>query len=140
MHAIAARHADAVGFTGLGTNLAEGSQGELAGFRARWVDEDVAALQSAASRRSVPLEMQVLVQAVVVTEDVYGAADLIARDRLPSLSAKDVLTTPYLLIGSVATIIDRLIEQRERWGFNHYTVRRDALGQFEPIISTLSGH
>jgi hypothetical protein len=36
-------------------------------------------------------------------------------------------------------LVDRLIEQRERWGFSHYTVRQDALGQLEPVIAALAG-
>jgi hypothetical protein len=44
------------------------------------------------------------------------------------------------MVGSAATLIDRLIEQRERWGFSHYTVRPDALGQLEPVIAALASH
>jgi hypothetical protein len=43
------------------------------------------------------------------------------------------------MVGSSTRIIGRLIEQRERWGFSHYTVRQDALGQLEPVIAALAG-
>ena len=66
------------------------------------------------------------------------AAD-IAQKSLPSLSADDVLTTPYLMIGSAPELIERLLGQRERWGFTHYTLRRDALSQIEPVVAALVG-
>jgi probable F420-dependent oxidoreductase len=138
VHRVAACHADAVGFTGVGRTLEDG-QRDPSGFRVGRVDDDVAAVRAAAAGRSSPLELQVLVQAVVVTDDAHGTAEQISRSRLPSLTADDVLSTPYLMVGSAATLVERLIEQRERWGFSHYTVRQDALGQLEPVIAALAG-
>ncbi len=80
-----------------------------------------------------------LVQSVVVTDDAFRTAEAISSARLPSLTANDVLTTAYLMVGSAAALVDRLIEQRERWGFSHYTVHQDALGQLEPVIAALAG-
>lgn len=139
VHSVAARHADAVGFTGLGRTLEDGQRHDPSGFRPDRVDDDVAAVRAAAAQRSSPLELQVLVQAVVVTDDAYGTAEEISSARLPSLTANEVLATPYLMVGSATTLVDRLIEQRERWAFSHYTVRQDALGQLEPVIAALAG-
>ncbi len=138
---LAARHADAVGFTGLGRTLADGQRHDPAGFRADQVDEDVAAVRLTAGDRlaATELELQVLVQAVVVSDDPAGQAAEIARTRLPSLSAEDVLATPYLMVGTTDGLVERLLAQRDRWGFSHYTVRADALGQIEPIIAALAG-
>lgn len=139
VHRVAARHADAVGFTGLGRTLADGQRHDPSGFKPERVDADVAAVRAAASGRPTALEMQVLVQAVTVTDDAYATAETIRSTRLPSLTADDVLSTPYLMVGSSTTLVDRLMEQRERWGFSHYTVRQDALGQLEPVIAALAG-
>ncbi len=136
---IAARHADAVGFTGLGRTLEDGHRHETIGFQTDRVDRDVAAVRLAAAQRSSLPELQVLVQAVVVTNDARSTAQEISRSRLPSLTADDVMSTPYLMVGSATTLTDRLVEQRERWGFSHYTVRHDALGQLEPVIAALDG-
>jgi hypothetical protein len=59
---------------------------------------------------------------------------------IPPLSPDDALATPYLMIGSVGAIIERMTAHRERWGFSHCTVRTDALGRIEPIIAEPSGH
>jgi len=137
VHAIAARHADAVGFTGLGRVFEDGQRAEPARFSSRHVDEDVAALALAAAGRSVPLELHAFVQAVVITDDAIGVAERIAAKHLPSLKPEEVLETPYMMVGSTGALVDKLLEQRERWGFSHYTVRRKALDQIEPVIAAL---
>lgn len=139
VHRIAAQHADAVGFTGLGRVHDDGQRAEPARFSVRCVDEDIDAVRAAAGVRLPQLELQALVQAVVVTDDPAGTAETIRQRSLPSLAADDVLSTPYLLIGTVEDLIEKLLEQRERWGFSHYTVRPEALGQLEPVIDELTG-
>jgi probable F420-dependent oxidoreductase len=139
VHGLAARHADAVGFTGLGRTLADGQRHDPSGFLAARVDEDVAAVRAAAAGRPSPPELQVLVQAVVVTDDPRGEAERISRVRLPTLTPQDVLATPYLMVGTAQGLVERLLEQRERWGFSHYTVRPEALGQLEPVLAALVG-
>lgn len=139
VHGIAARHADAVGFTGLGRTHADGQHHDPSRFAARCVDEDVAAVREAAVERSTPPEMHALVQAVVITDDAGAVAEEISSSRLPALTAQDVLASPYLMVGSAATVVDTLLERRERWGFSHYTVRPDALGHIEPVIAALAG-
>ncbi|HET9444187.1 MAG TPA: TIGR03621 family F420-dependent LLM class oxidoreductase [Acidimicrobiales bacterium] len=138
---IGARLGDAVGFTGLGRTLPDGRRHETGGFRVEAVDADVAAVRAAtaAAGRAAPVEHQVLVQLVAVTDDARGTAEELAATRVPSLSADDLLTTPYVMVGSAAGLVERLLEQRERWGFSHYTVRPDALGQIEPVIAELAG-
>jgi len=139
VHRIAAQHADAVGFTGLGRAHDDGQRAEPARFAARLVDEDVKAVQAAAGDRLSGLELQVLVQAVTVTDDAMGVAESIRRTHLPSLQPSEIIHSPYLMVGERGALVDRLLEHRERWGFSHYTVRREALGQLDPVISQLAG-
>ncbi len=136
---VAARLADSVGFTGLGKASRDGLRHDPEGFRTVRVDDQVAHVQQAAEARFSALELQVLVQAVIVTDDPVSAAVGIVERHLRSLTVDDVLATPYLLVGTRKGLIERLVAQRERWGFSHYTVRSDALGQIEPIIAELAG-
>ena len=138
VHRIAARHADAVGFTGLQIH-ADGRGAEPARFGSRFVDEDVEALRTAAGARLPDLELQVLVQMVVVTDDPVGAADEIRRQHFASLDVDHVLDTPYLMVGTVDGLVEKLLRQRARWGFCHYTVRKEALGHLDPVIAELAG-
>lgn len=118
--------------------LVGGAGRRVHAIAARHADEDVAALAVAAAGRSVPLELQALVQAVVVTDDAIGVAAQIAAKHMPALTAADILDTPYVMVGSAGSIVDKLLEHRERWGFTHYTVRREALDHLEPVIEALS--
>jgi probable F420-dependent oxidoreductase len=137
--ALAARRADAVGFTGLRERVAGGGRLEPSGFPAARVEEQVNLVRSEAGSRLDDLELQVLVQAVVPSEHPRSAAESIAARALPALSAEDVLATPYLMVGTRQRLTEALLANRERWGFSHYTVRARALGRVEPVVADLSG-
>ncbi len=139
VHRIAARHADAVGFTGMGRVLDDGQHAEPARFAASAVHEDVAAVRATAGDRLPDLEFQALVQAVVVTDEARSTAETISATHLPSLTPDDILETPYLMVGSTTQLVDKVLAAREQWGISHYTVRREALGQLEPVIEQLTG-
>lgn len=62
VHRIAARHADAVGFMGLGRVHDDGQKADPARFPVRCIDEDVDTVRAAAGDRLSNLERQVLVQ------------------------------------------------------------------------------
>jgi probable F420-dependent oxidoreductase len=142
--AVAAQWADAVGFTGLGRTLADGSSHELTGFSPAAVTRQVEWVRTTAGSRADDLEFQALVQAVIVTDRPHTAAeDLVGplRPLSPShpLSPDEILASPYLLIGTVGGIVESLLERRERWGFSHYTIRTAALSQFGPVVVALAG-
>lgn len=138
IHRIAAHHADAVGFAGLRIHD-DGLGAEPARFPAALVDEDVAAVRAAAGARLPDLELQVLVQAVVVTDDPVAAAEEIRRRHFPSLGVDHILDTPYLMVGTADGLVEKLLRHRDRWGFSHYTVRQEALGHLDPVIAELAG-
>jgi probable F420-dependent oxidoreductase len=136
--AVAARYADAVGFTGLGKTLPDGNRHQPTGFAPAAVTAQVAWVRDQAGSRFEGLELQALVQAVVVTDRRDDTAERLLS-RHPGLTTADLLATPYLLIGSVNGIIETLVERRERWGFSHYTVRPAALPAFAPVVAALAG-
>jgi probable F420-dependent oxidoreductase len=139
VHALAARWADTVGFTGLGRVGSDGQHAEPTGFPTNAVDAAVAHVREEAGRRMGALELQVLVQAVLVTTDPMSVAADLSNGRLRRLSETEILETPYLDIGSQDEIIDKLLAERERWGFSHYTFRVDALAAIEPVVRRLAG-
>ncbi len=136
--AVAARHADAVGFTGLGRTLLDGNRHEVTGFPPAAVTRQVDWVRDQAGDRIDELELHALVQAVVVTDRPKEEAERLGT-LLPGLSAADILATPYVLVGTVGGITEALVERRERWGFSHFTVRPAALPAFAPVVATLAG-
>lgn len=126
----AARHADIIGLTMLGRTLEDGNRHEV-----RWhperLDETVAHIRRAAGSGGDALELQVLVQAVVITDDRRQAAEAIVA-RTPTLGVEDALVTPFLALGTYDEIAEHLRSSRERWGISYFSVRDYAA--FAPVI------
>jgi probable F420-dependent oxidoreductase len=129
----AARHADIIGLTMLGRTLEDGQRHE-----ARWdskrIDATIDYIREQAGGRWEQLEINVLVQAVIVTDDRRKAAEQVSS-RVPGLSIDDALSAPFLAIGTHDDIADHLEACRNRWGISYFSVRD--LDGFAPVIHRL---
>jgi probable F420-dependent oxidoreductase len=127
----AARHADIVGFTGLGRTLADGHR-HAARFQPDVLDAEVEIVRRAAGARTV--ELNVLVQVVEITADRRAAAAAFA-DRVEDLTVEDALVTPFLALGTHDEIADQLHAAGERWGISYFVVREAEA--FAPVIAAI---
>lgn len=127
----AAHHADIVGLTGLGRTLPDGHRHTVR-FGPGVVDAEVEMVRQAAAGR--PVEIDVLVQVVDVTDDREAAANSLAGE-IEDLSVEDALATPYLALGTVEEIGDHFRRAHERWGLDSIVVR-DAEA-FAPVLPLL---
>ena len=127
----AGRHADIIGLQGLGRTLADGHSHE-----AKWspehLDVQIAQIRAGAGARFDDIELNALVQFVVVTDDAEAALDEVCT-RDPVLERDHLRESPYILIGSVDEIVDKLCVCRERWGITYFAVRN--LDSFAPVIA-----
>jgi probable F420-dependent oxidoreductase len=130
---IAARLADIFQFTGL--NHGPDGVPRPSGFRLGAVVERARWLAECASDRDGELERSVLVQRTVIGEGAEAALDQACR-RL-GLGREVVESTPFLLFGTVAQIVDRLEDLRGSLGVSHFVVREAA--DFAPVVAALSG-
>jgi probable F420-dependent oxidoreductase len=130
---LGAQVADIVGFTGLGRTLPDGQRHEIAWSEPE-IDAKVAVVRDAAGARFDALELNVLVQHIAVTDDRIAVAERLAREL--EVDPDELLGAPYMLIGTVAEIVEQLHAARERWGFTYF-VTRDA-DQTAPVIAALS--
>jgi probable F420-dependent oxidoreductase len=139
---IAARLADTVGFTGLGAVRQEDPNfAELTGFPTAAVDAQVTWVRHQAADRAEAPEFQALVQGVVVTGTPETRADMMtSTGPFSAVSPAELLATPYVMIGSVEGLVEKLLSARDRWGFSHYTVRANAMDAFAPVVAALAGH
>jgi probable F420-dependent oxidoreductase len=128
---LAARHADIFQFTGLVHG--EGGVPTPGGFalddvrqRARWIDE-------AAGDRAV--ERSVLVQVL----HVGPGADEVTAGLVERFGATAELlsATPFVLVGSLEQVIDKVSRMRDDLGVSHVVVR-DA-ERFAPVVAALAG-
>ncbi len=133
---IAAREADIIGIapaakTGnVDAETAKDTTNEATARKIGWIKE-------AAGARFDDIELNCLVFAVIVTDDVAGNADLMGQ--LFGVSADEVMQSPHVLIGSVEQIADELVERRDRFGISYVVVQADALDAFAPVVARLTG-
>ncbi|MCB0979952.1 MAG: LLM class F420-dependent oxidoreductase, partial [Ilumatobacter sp.] len=96
--------------------------------RARWLTE-------AAGERDDAIERSILVQSTYVGDD----ADAKLHEMAEQFEMERALleATPFVLVGSVQQVVDKLERLRRLLGVSHVTVR-DADG-FAPIVEALAG-
>lgn len=131
--ALAAERADVVEISGSGRTLPDGHYHEV-----RWSPADIEAAvglvrdaADAAGRRPV---LGAFVQVAALSDDaeqwlarwISRAAASVPPEALPSLD--DALAAPYVLVGTVEQLVDKVRRLAERWGITRYTVRsREAI-------------
>ena len=130
----AARHADIIGLTMLGRTLEDGQRHEVR-WEAERLDATVNYVREQAGHRWTDLELNVLVQAVVITGDRRTAAQEQAQRSRGSLSVEDALTTPFLALGTHDEIAEHLLACRDRWGISYFSVRD--IANVAPVIQRL---
>jgi alkanesulfonate monooxygenase SsuD/methylene tetrahydromethanopterin reductase-like flavin-dependent oxidoreductase (luciferase family) len=135
-----ARHADIVEIGGLGRTLPDGHFHEP-----RWTEPQIARVVDAFhdAVRARDVRLGALVQFVAVTDQAEATAagllkSLSAHLPLPFLpSLQDVLSAPFVLIGTVDEIADKVLDVRHRWGIDRYTVRAPATDDVAHVIAVL---
>lgn len=131
----AAEHADVVGLTGLGRTLEDGHSHEV-----HWsdtqLDESIGRVHAAARAAGRSPALEALVQHVEVTDDAEAAATALAA-QVPGLSPADVLGAPFVWIGTVDEITDRLRGHLERWGIDRYVIRPPAIDDAIQLLARL---
>lgn len=131
--AIAARDADIFQFTGL--THGEGGVPGAAGFAIADVEQRHRWLIEAAGDRGPQIERSILVQATHVGAGADQQIDqLAARFHLDRQALEE---TPFVLVGSVDQIVDKLQRLRELIHVSHVVVR-DAEG-CAPLVEALAG-
>ncbi len=131
---VAARFADIFQFTGLTHDPATGVPGP-GGFRRADVRLRRDWLREAAGARFDGIELSTLVQATEVGDGAPAEREAVA-DRLGS-DPDLVDDTPFVLVGSVGQVVEKLLDLREDLGVSHVVVR-DPVG-FAPVVDRLAG-
>jgi probable F420-dependent oxidoreductase len=131
----AARHADIVGVNPSLPSSEKRAEAARDGVAAS-VDKKFALVREAAGDRLADLEFHCWLREARVTDDPEAAASEIAA--ATGLSETDVLSSPFVLLGTVAEIVQRLEERRDRWGYTYYTVQQPAAQDFAPVVEALA--
>ena len=134
---LAAKEADIVGLSGI-TFRSGGVERDLSGWRTVGVDERIQLIREAAGDRYAQLELNALVQRVVVTDDRRRAAEELARRWTP-LSPAEILSSPYVLVGTIDEQVEDLQARRARWGLSYYVIFEPYVDAFAPVVARLAG-
>jgi alkanesulfonate monooxygenase SsuD/methylene tetrahydromethanopterin reductase-like flavin-dependent oxidoreductase (luciferase family) len=96
-------------------------------------------MRQAAGKRFATVELNLLIGDVVITEDRQQAAERRARESGRSgVTAERLLASPYLLIGSIEQIAERIQRLRERYGISYLVVGSEDMESFAPVIARLA--
>jgi probable F420-dependent oxidoreductase len=97
-------------------------------------------IRQAAGERFATIELNLLINGIVVTDDRQQAAEQLARERArPGTTAEQLLASPYLLFGSMAQITEKLQHLREQFGISYFVVGDDLMETFAPVVARLAG-
>jgi len=133
---LAAQHADIVG---INPKIASGrvDTPTAQNGAADRTDEKLAWVRAAAGDRYADLEINMLVFAVVVTDDAAGTIEAMAP--MFGLDPAEVADYPLAWIGTEDEIVETLQARRERWDASYLVVQGDAMEAAAPIVARLRG-
>jgi probable F420-dependent oxidoreductase len=130
---IAARNADIIGIAG--TKQAKGQPpGTFRLCTAQETDDVVRFARAEAGDRADAVEWNVLVQFVQVTANRVAAAEKFVKEAGETMSAEELLATPFVLLGTVDEIAAQILRNRDRYGFTYYTVHAPYADDLAPVI------
>lgn len=133
---LAAREADIVSI--LPPMLVGGGRFRMEACTAAAVSEQVELIRHHAGTRFPALELNILVQRVVMTDDVRQASEELSHQWSP-LTPEEVRETPYLLIGTVDGIESTLRARRDCWGISYMVIFERDMETFAPVVARLGG-
>ncbi len=94
-------------------------------------------LRDAAGPSFDQLEIHMLLQRFALTDRPHDVAQEVSDAW--RISPDEVLSSPYMLIGSVAAIVEQIVQRREDLGISYYVVFEPHLETFAPILGRLKG-
>jgi probable F420-dependent oxidoreductase len=131
----AGQHADVVGLQGLGRTAPDGHS-HAVHWNRPWLVDQIAQVRRGEQRRSDgrSVELNALVQVATITDDaepVYASL----CERIDGITLDDARSTPYLLVGTVDEIAQKIDGLAAAQGITYFVVR--ALDDFAPVIAAL---
>jgi probable F420-dependent oxidoreductase len=131
----AAGAADTVQFTG----FTAAPSRNFRHFTEPGLADRVAYLRRTAGSRFDALELSVLVQFAPVGADPAAVVEGQDLASVGLASVEDAVACPFLLLGSVEAICDRIRELRDRYGISYFTVFDGRSDGFDEVVGRLAG-
>ncbi len=127
-----AEHAEIVGITGAGRTLEDGHRHEVE-WSAPAIERAVDVIRSTATKAGRDPQLEALVQHVEVTDDASAAAARLVA-HVPGASETELLSAPFVWIGTVDEIRDQLRQHQDQLGLRRYVVRPPAIRNVRKVL------
>lgn len=135
MLSLAAREADIVSI--FPTMLSAGGRFQEDEVKAAAVAKKVDLVRQVAGDRFPQVQLNILVQAVIVTNDRAGEIE--RRSTARGLPFDHWLDSPHIYVGTVEQIVENLLSYRERLGISYFVVFDRYMDAFAPVVARLAG-
>lgn len=116
----------------------DGSGLDVADSTTAAFDQKLAWVRDAAGDRFPEIELGILLQRLIVTDDIASAVEALSHEWAP-LTPDELRACPLVLAGSIAEIVETLQTRRQRWGLSSVVVFERDMESFAPIVSRLAG-
>jgi probable F420-dependent oxidoreductase len=131
----AAKHADIISI--LPRSRADGEGFDVQDAGAASFDQKISWIRAAAMNRFAQLELNVLIQAVMITSDRAAVAEALATQFHAPVA--ELLESPLILVGTTDQIAGDLEARRARFGISYITVFDRDMEAMAPVIERLKG-
>lgn len=136
--AIAGREADIVSLNfdnSSGRLGAAGVGSSTASATARKIDW----VKAAAGDRWPAIELEIAAYFTVITTGDGDDATIARMAGMFGMSPEEFAEHPHALIGSVESVVDQLVERRDRYGISYVTFGASAMEAVAPVVARLAG-
>jgi probable F420-dependent oxidoreductase len=97
-------------------------------------------VRQAAGERFAAVELNLLIAHVIITQNQQQAAEQYIRESgRPGVSAEQLLANPYMLIGSIEQLTERIQRLREQFGISYLVLDADYMEALAPVVARLAG-
>ncbi len=139
-----AREADIIGINPVKRSNEAWADQNVGDATAEATDRKVGWIRDSAGPRFDDLELSIVAPFVVITDDRVSLAESIAGGLEPgegveAAGPEAVLSSPYVLLGTVDEIVETLEERRDRWQLSYYVCNDDSVETMTPVIERLNG-
>jgi len=97
-------------------------------------------VRQAAGERFAAVELNLLIARVILTQDRQQAAEQYIRESgRPEVTAEQFLASPYMLIGNIEQLTERIQQLREQFDISYFVLDADYMEALAPVVAHLAG-
>jgi probable F420-dependent oxidoreductase len=97
-------------------------------------------VRQAAGERFAAVELNLLIGRVILSEDQQQAAEqYIRQSEQAGVTVEQILANPYMLIGNIEQLTERIQGLREQFGISYLVLDADYMETLAPVVARLTG-